>query len=108
MHRLYSLKFEADPESEIDNNGYWRTTNSGWQIELEECQELINVEWIIYFSDIDYQSPMGWVETEYDNFNSIDDSYNYSSGVEKMTCLDGVKARDLSRILAGPYCAHVV
>lgn len=75
MHRLYSLKFEADPESEIDNNGYWRTTNSGWQIELEECQELINVEWIIYYSDVNYQSPMGWVETEYDNSNSIDDSY---------------------------------
>ena len=34
---------------------------------------------------------------------------SYSSGVEKMTdVLDGVKVIDLSRILAGPYCAQML
>lgn len=64
MHRMYSMKLTLDPESDKDNIAIWRTTGSGWESELAECDILSDVEWIIVgYSGIP-NIPDNWIEVE--------------------------------------------
>ena len=64
MHRMYTMHLTLDPLSDKTNLAIWRTTDSGWEAELSECEELENVYWIV----VDYTGlegvPEGWNSIE--------------------------------------------
>ena len=86
MHRLYSIKFSSDPYSELDNDGIWRTSNSDWKGELDRC-ELHDVNFIIFYVDVDSSSPENWVEVEFEGADGVSENYRlYTWGGENERC----------------------
>jgi len=53
MHWLYSFHLELDPDGSRNITGHWRSTDSGWQVELFNGTELENrgnlskVNWVV-------------------------------------------------------------
>ncbi|MAH91403.1 MAG: hypothetical protein CMA11_06505 [Euryarchaeota archaeon] len=75
MHRMYSMHITIDPESDDSNLAIWRTSDSGWENELLECEELANVHWIV----VDYTGidliPENWQTVEIDTDETINSGY---------------------------------
>jgi len=87
IHRLYSIKFSMDPDSDGDNLGFWRTKDSGWENELLQCDEFQDIEWIVVYPWIDPVIPDGWVETDFEGSEMVSDSYElYVWGEEYERC----------------------
>lgn len=87
MHRLYSIKFSMDPESDGDSMGFWRTNTSDWRIELVECDTLKNVNWIINYPYNNATAPLGWVEVEFEGSERVSENYHlYTWGGEDDRC----------------------
>ncbi len=90
IHRMYSIKFSMDPNSDGDNLGFWRMKDSGWQDELLQCDTLVNVEYIVVFPHIDPIIPDGWVEIEFKDSDLVSDAYHlYEWGEEIERCSQG-------------------
>ena len=47
MHRLYAIQLDLDPQNELDIVAHWRSPDSSWSEELEDCSKLGRVNWII-------------------------------------------------------------
>ena len=64
MHRMYTMHITLDPDSDKSNLAIWRTTDSGWELELTECEDLKEIAWIV----VDYTGidtiPDGWESVE--------------------------------------------
>ena len=87
MHRLYSIKFSMDPDSDKDSMGFWRTNTSDWRIELTECDSLQNVNWIINYPYNNATGPPGWVEVEFEGADRVSENYRlYTWGGENERC----------------------
>ena len=87
MHRLYSIKFSMDPDSDKDSMGFWRTNTSDWRIELTECDSLQNVNWIINYPYNNATGPPGWVEVEFEGADRVSENYRlYTWGGEGERC----------------------
>ena len=87
VHRMYSIKFSMDPDSDGDNLGFWRTKDSGWDAELSQCDMFKDVEWIIVYPYIDPVIPEGWVEIDFEDSESVSDSYHlYKWGEDYVRC----------------------
>jgi hypothetical protein len=87
LHRMYSIKFSMDPNSDGDNLGFWRTTDSDWDNELSQCENLGDVEWIVVYPYIDPVIPEGWIEIEFEGSDLVSDAYHlYTWGEEIERC----------------------
>ena len=87
VHRMYSLKFSMDPDSDGDNLGFWRMKDSGWENELSDCDALRDVKWIVVYPYIDPEIPEGWVEVEFEDSELVSDAYHlYTWGEENARC----------------------
>ena len=75
MHRLYSIKFSMDPESDGENNGFWRTGTSLWQDELAQCEIFGNVNWIIKYHTGDEIVLDGWQEVKFKGSEKVSENY---------------------------------
>ena len=76
-----------DPNSDGDNLGFWRTTDSDWDNELSQCENLGDVEWIVVYPYIDPIIPEGWIEIEFDGSDLVSDAYHlYTWGEEIERC----------------------
>lgn len=75
MHRMYTMHLTLDPESDNDNLAIWRTSDSGWLSELNECEKMSNVHWIV----VDYTGietvPENWEEIEIEFDSDIHEGY---------------------------------
>ena len=75
MHRMYTMHLTLDPQNDKSNTAIWRTTASGWEIELQQCEALRDVHWIV----VDYTGldkiPEGWNAIEIDSESSINEGY---------------------------------
>ena len=47
MHRLYAIQLDLDPQNELDIVAHWRSPDSSWSEDLEDCSKLGRVNWII-------------------------------------------------------------
>jgi hypothetical protein len=47
MHRLYSMHLTLDPDNDRDIIAHWRAPDSNWQAELEDCDALGNVHYVL-------------------------------------------------------------
>jgi len=75
MHRMYSMHITLDPESDDSNLAIWRTSDSGWEDELQDCEELSNVYWIVVdYTGID-SIPENWQSVEIDTDSTINSGY---------------------------------
>ena len=87
VHRLYSIKFSMDPDSDGDNLGFWRTKDSGWENELSQCDTFKDIEWIVVYPWIDPVIPEGWVKTDFEDSETVSSSYElYTWGEEYERC----------------------
>tara|TARA_B100000459_G_scaffold146894_1_gene114324 strand:+ start:894 stop:2390 length:1497 start_codon:yes stop_codon:yes gene_type:complete len=87
MHRLYSIKFSMDPNSDKESMGFWRTNTSDWQVELTDCDTLKNVNWIINYPYTNLTAPEGWVEVKFEGSDRVSDNYHlYTWGGENERC----------------------
>ena len=87
MHRLYTIKFSMDPDSDGDHTGFWRSKNSGWEAELAQCDLFKDIEWIVVYPWIDPIIPEGWVKTDFEGSDLVSDSYElYAWGEEYERC----------------------
>ena len=87
MHRLYSIKFSMDPDSDGQNNGFWRTSESLWQSELLECSHFENVNWIIKYHTGDEIKIDGWVEVDFEGSDKVSENYRlYTWGGNSERC----------------------
>ncbi len=79
MHRMYTMHITLDPDSDKSNLAIWRTTDSGWELELTECEDLKEIAWIV----VDYTGidtiPDGWESVEIET----DDVINLQYGLLK-------------------------
>ena len=75
MHRMYTMHITLDPDSDKSNLAIWRTTDSGWELELNDCEDLKNIVWIV----VDYTgldtTPDGWESVEIDTDDVINLQY---------------------------------
>jgi len=75
MHRMYTMHLTLDPQSDKSNTAIWRTAESGWEAELQQCEMLKNVHWIV----VDYTGlddlPAGWKSVEIDRSSVINPGY---------------------------------
>ena len=87
MHRLYSIKFSMDPESDGESIGHWRSNDSGWQLELSECNQLSNVTWIFVFHDLTPSISSEWEEVDFEGSDKVSEGYRlYKWGGEGERC----------------------
>ena len=87
MHRLYSIKFSMDPDSDGQNNGFWRTSESLWQSELLGCSHFENVNWIIKYHTGDEIKIDGWVEVDFEGSDKVSENYRlYTWGGNSERC----------------------
>jgi hypothetical protein len=87
VHRLYTIKFAMDPDSDGENLGFWRNKDSGWEAELSECETFKDIEWIIVYPYIDPILPEGWIEIDFEGSENVSDSYElYVWGEENERC----------------------
>ncbi len=75
MHRMYTMHITLDPDSDKSNLAIWRTTDSGWELELTECEDLKEIAWIV----VDYTGidtiPDGWESVEIETDDVINLQY---------------------------------
>ncbi|CAI8311546.1 MAG: Uncharacterised protein [Candidatus Poseidoniaceae archaeon] len=75
MHRMYTMHLTLDPQNDKSNTAIWRTTASGWETELQQCETLRDVHWIV----VDYTGldkiPEGWNAIKIDSRSSINEGY---------------------------------
>ncbi len=85
MHRMYSMHLTLDPQSDKSNAAIWRTAESGWQAELQQCEVLENVHWIV----VDYTGlddfPVGWKSVEIDRSSAINPGYQLLEWADEST-----------------------
>ena len=75
MHRMYSMHLTLDPQSDKTNTAIWRTAESGWEVELQQCEALKNIHWIVVdYTGLD-ETPEGWKSVEIDRKSSINPGY---------------------------------
>ena len=87
MHRLYSIKFSMDPDSDGESIGHWRSNDSGWQVELLECDQLSNVTWIFVFHDLTPSISSEWEEVDFEGSDKVSQGYQlYKWGGEGERC----------------------
>lgn len=87
VHRMYSVKFAMDPDSDGDNLGFWRHNSSDWHTELLECDVLKDVNWIINYPTGYAIAPEGWIEVEFDGSDRVNENYHlYTWGGENGHC----------------------
>ena len=87
MHRLYSIKFSMDPDSDGESIGHWRSNDSGWQVELLECNQLSNVTWIFVFHDLTPSMSSEWEEIDFEGSDKVSQGYQlYKWGGEDERC----------------------
>ena len=87
VHRMYSLKFSMDPDSDGEHLGFWRMKDSGWESELSDCDAMADVEYIVVYPYIDPVIPEGWEEVEFEGSQSVSDAYHlYTWGEEYDRC----------------------
>ena len=87
IHRMYSIKFSMDPESDGENLGFWRDGDSDWHTELLECDTLKDVNWIVNYPTGNTIAPEGWIEINFEDSNTVDDDYRlYTWGGSDERC----------------------
>jgi len=75
MHRMYTMHLTLDPQNDKPNTAIWRTTASGWETELQQCEALRNVHWIVVdYTGLD-ELPEGWNAIEIDSELTINEGY---------------------------------
>ena len=65
MHRLYTIQLDLDPQDEMDVIGHWRSPDSNWLDELEDCSALGRVTWVIVDPYAEVDIPTDGSEFEY-------------------------------------------
>jgi hypothetical protein len=55
MHRLYTIHLTLDPDNDRNLIGHWRSPDSDWREELQDCSRLGAVDWILIdpYADVD-------------------------------------------------------
>jgi hypothetical protein len=75
MHRMYTMHLTLDPQNDKSNTAIWRTTASGWETELQQCEALRDVHWIVVdYTGLD-ELPEGWNVIEIDSQSTINEGY---------------------------------
>lgn len=75
MHRMYTMHLTLDPQSDNSNTAIWRTSESGWEAELLQCEALENVHWIVVdYTGLD-DTPAGWKNVEINRESNINPGY---------------------------------
>ena len=64
MHRLYTLHLTLDPESDSNILAHWRLDNANWAEELDSCQSLQGVNWILFDYRVDTELNQNWTAIE--------------------------------------------
>jgi hypothetical protein len=87
MHRMYSMHLTLDPESDGLNIAYWRTSGSNWTAELSDCNEFIDVNWIVFDPPGKIEVPNGWERVSFEESNVVNREYRlYTWGGENERC----------------------
>ncbi|MEC9090665.1 MAG: hypothetical protein VYC11_04780, partial [Candidatus Thermoplasmatota archaeon] len=60
MHRLYTLHLTLDPESDSDILAHWRLDDGNWLEELQNCESLQGVNWILFDYRVDTELNENW------------------------------------------------
>ena len=69
------MHLTLDPQSDKTNTAIWRTAESGWEVELQQCEALKNIHWIVVdYTGLD-ETPEGWKSVEIDRKSSINPGY---------------------------------
>ena len=87
VHRMYSIKFAMDSDSDGDNLGFWRHNDTDWHNELLECDTLKDVNWIVNYPTGHAVAPEGWVEVEFEGSDRVSENYHlYTWSGENERC----------------------
>jgi len=65
MHRLYSLHLTLDPESDSNILAHWRADDTNWAGEIDACQTLQDVDWILFDYRVDSELNGNWTAIEF-------------------------------------------
>ena len=87
MHRMYSIHLTLDPESDGDNIAFWRASDSNWIGELSDCNEFVDINWIIIDPPGGIEVPIGWAAVDFDGSDVINKDYRlYTWSGENERC----------------------
>ena len=71
MHRLYTIQLDLDPQDELNVLGHWRSPDSNWLDELEDCSALGRVTWVIIDPHANVETPTGGADFEYETKSDV-------------------------------------
>ncbi|MEE2758480.1 MAG: hypothetical protein VYA86_00665 [Candidatus Thermoplasmatota archaeon] len=64
MHRLYALHLTLDPESDSNILAHWISDSTNWVEELDSCQSLQGINWILFDYRVDTELNENWTAIE--------------------------------------------